>query len=509
MENKATKTFPEIQRIEFWAATIIYGFSILMLLSDALRGGEYLGPYAGRFRAGQLEFSWFSHYLMPTLIRSTVLYSAALILILQIMRLPLQKEKVLPKVLAMAGIYLLLSLTIGISDTWLKAYLFARYNEPGEVYEYLFRQAFIYALWLIAIFIMYTALKHVGFYLISNSEKLQTRYQLITREGLIASILWLLLLFLSLVSNVDPILLSIAAIIPPFAIVLYWLSLHTLIPQVIKKRRPLMQFFGRVVLILLFSAFPIGIIAMLIFNDGDNSGVVLIFNAIFQLVLTVPLSWYVYSARNKRSDEIVELRTALGKSSASIDSLRSQINPHFLFNALNSLYGISLQEKAERTSEGIQLLGDMMRFMLEENMQDKITLAREIDYIRNFIQLQKLRTESSAEIRIDTTLDETPNALKISPMLLIPFIENAFKHGISLQSPSHVKVSLQISGNNLYFDVYNSIHRDQQQLVSPQQSNIGLSNVRKRLEYLYPKKHELIIRENASEYFVHLTIQLG
>jgi LytS/YehU family sensor histidine kinase len=215
---------------------------------------------------------------------------------------------------------------------------------------------------------------------------------------------------------------------------------------------------------------------------------------------------YKYKAENKT--ELVYLRQALGTSSANLDLLKSQINPHFLFNSLNTLYGTALQEKADRTSEGIQRLGDMMRFMLEENVQDKISLNREIDYIKNYISLQKLRTQESPNINIQVNIEDEVNTLNITPMLLIPFIENAFKHGISLREPSHIKISLNIGQGSIFFDVYNSIHNRSETDPEKKNTGIGLNNVKQRLNMFYPKKHELIIRENAKEFFIHLTIQL-
>ena len=191
-----------------------------------------------------------------------------------------------------------------------------------------------------------------------------------------------------------------------------------------------------------------------------------------------------------------------------MDFLRSQINPHFLFNALNTLYASALIENAEKTSDGIQKLGDMMRFMLHENVQDKISLTRDVDYLENYIALQKLRTSRSADIVIDTQIDEQLNNLQITPMLLIPFVENAFKHGISLQHPSYIKVTLQTKDKTLYFDVHNSIHIKPDTDPEKFKSGIGLQNVKQRLALLYPEKHELIIRESAKEFFIHLTMQL-
>jgi LytS/YehU family sensor histidine kinase len=199
----------------------------------------------------------------------------------------------------------------------------------------------------------------------------------------------------------------------------------------------------------------------------------------------------------------------LKQRSANIDFLRSQINPHFLFNALNTLYGTAIQENADRTSEGIQQLGDMMRFMLQENMQDKISLAREIDYLNNYISLQRLRTDTNPIVQIQTHIQDRENIYQIAPMLLIPFVENAFKHGISFREPSHIKVNLEIKDGTLFFDVYNSKHIKTGNDPEKDKSGIGLENVKQRLKLSYPNKHELIIRDTTKEYFVHLTIQLA
>src|SRR5690606_10296203 len=159
-------------------------------------------------------------------------------------------------------------------------------------------------------------------------------------------------------------------------------------------------------------------------------------------------------------------------------------------------------------STGIQKLGDMMRFMLHENNQDRILLGREIDYLRNYIDLQLLRTATSPAITVECDINDVLESTYISPMLLIPFVENAFKHGISLNEKSWIKVSLHESQGNLYFDVHNSIHRKPESDPEQRHSGVGLDNVKQRLAMLYSKRHELMIRETAQEYFVHLTVQL-
>src|SRR5690606_10715745 len=156
----------------------------------------------------------------------------------------------------------------------------------------------------------------------------------------------------------------------------------------------------------------------------------------------------------------------------------------------------------------IQQLGDMMRFMLHENTQDKISLIREVEYLNNYIALQTLRTSQSAGVKIETLIEEQFENYQITPMLLIPFVENAFKHGISLQKPSYIKISLQVRCNVLFFDVSNSINLKNDNDPEKLKSGVGLDNVRKRLLLLYKNRHELIIRENAQEFFVHLTLHI-
>jgi LytS/YehU family sensor histidine kinase len=260
---------------------------------------------------------------------------------------------------------------------------------------------------------------------------------------------------------------------------------------------------------LIISLVPVCLFVLLLTEDGEHFAVPFTFiNAFFHLLITAPLSWFVYKYQLKGNEEVQHLKKELGHSAASFDFLRSQINPHFLFNALNTIYGTALEEGAERTSEGVEKLGDMMRFMLQENMQEKIALIREIDYLENYISLQKLRTDTNPVIKIVTAIERPVIPVQIAPMLLIPFVENAFKHGISLRESSHINVTLELKERTLYFDVYNSKHQRSENDPEQDKSGIGLNNVKQRLQLLYPARHELVIRETAKDFFVHLTIQL-
>lgn len=241
----------------------------------------------------------------------------------------------------------------------------------------------------------------------------------------------------------------------------------------------------------------------------QNVGILIIGFAvlIFVVGLLIPFSNLMFKKYEHLLGQINTLSYKVDQGSANLSFLRSQINPHFLFNALNTLYGTALQENAERTSEGIQKLGDMMRFMLHENNQDKIPLAKEKEYLINYVDLQVLRIRSHSNVEIDFRHNPENCSGDIAPMLLIPFVENAFKHGISFQKKSWVKISLRCTDATIHLDVNNSIHRSHEDDPESKSNGIGLDNVKQRLQLLYPGKHQLVIRENEVEYFVHLTIQ--
>jgi two-component system LytT family sensor kinase len=226
-----------------------------------------------------------------------------------------------------------------------------------------------------------------------------------------------------------------------------------------------------------------------------------------QLAITTPVSWYIYRRWKEKLFQLHGLQTALGQSEADLQFLRSQINPHFLFNVLNTLYGTALQEDASRTAAGVQRLGDMMRFMLHENHLQHIPMAKEVDYLKNYIALQELRTESSEAIHIETVIDETFPDFQIAPMLLIPFVENGFKHGISLREPSWIKLRLESQGNSILFEMRNSIHTRKGDDPEKARSGIGLKNVLHRLKLLYPDRHEFYMHQDEKEFFVQLSIQ--
>ena len=228
---------------------------------------------------------------------------------------------------------------------------------------------------------------------------------------------------------------------------------------------------------------------------------------IFQLfILFVFVSTVIGFLRKVFSKEKIQLQTQIVSKSAELLNLRSQINPHFLFNALNTLYSVSLKENAEKTSDGIQKLGDMMRFMLNENHQDRIPLSKEIEYLHNYIDIQRMRIDENHNIEIKVNIQNSEREIFISPMLLNPFVENAFKHGISFRNSSWIYITLTQDAQKLYFKVHNSLHPKQENSPEHENNGIGLENVKKRLELIYPNRHTLDIQASDNDYFVSLII---
>ncbi|SHM85525.1 Histidine kinase [Cyclobacterium lianum] len=270
------------------------------------------------------------------------------------------------------------------------------------------------------------------------------------------------------------------------------------------KKRAALWF--NILLILIFPGF-------LLFAGLLNQEPVLVFfglgaGLVIQLV-ALPLSDLVFEKYFGMKGKIENLSHQVDRGSADLRFLKSQINPHFLFNALNTLYGTALTEQAEKTSDGIQKLGDMMRFMLHENQQDKIPLRREIDYLRNYLDLQMLRFKNEDNPEISIKLNDESCEGTIAPMLLIPFVENAFKHGISTKNESWIRINLRCLAGSVHLDVVNSIHPPKTLKDPKEESGIGLDNVRKRLQVLYPERYKLSIVANDTEHFVHFSLQLN
>ena len=209
----------------------------------------------------------------------------------------------------------------------------------------------------------------------------------------------------------------------------------------------------------------------------------------------------VVLARHQREQEH-QLRVA-EKSllEANLAFLRSQINPHFLFNSLNFLYA-QVYPHSEPTAEGILLLADTMRYALHEKSDSKVPLAREVQHLHNYIALSQLRF--SQQLQIDFQVVGSPQFVLILPLVLITFVENCFKHG-ELADPAHpLRIRLAVAGGQLTFETHNQKRHGPKE----QGTGIGLANTRTRLDLAYPGRHRLTITDAPDFYTCHLTLDL-
>lgn len=181
--------------------------------------------------------------------------------------------------------------------------------------------------------------------------------------------------------------------------------------------------------------------------------------------------------------------------------VKSQINPHFLFNTINNI-DVLITKDAIRASEYLNKLSDIMRFMLYETKPAKIPLSKELTYIEKFIELQKIRTTNPHYVNYTVKGDET--SFMIPPMLLIPFIENAFKHAENKKAENAIKISLDIEKGKLVFKCENSYNQNTQ--MKQEHSGLGGELIKKRLALLYPDKHKLTITNNNELYNVELSL---
>ncbi len=188
---------------------------------------------------------------------------------------------------------------------------------------------------------------------------------------------------------------------------------------------------------------------------------------------------------------------------AELKLLRTQVNPHFLFNVLNNIYVLAYQGSKE-TAPMIAKLSQMMRYMLASSDVEQVDLEQEIAYLHDYIALQQLKTELPQSIDFQVIGDVRD--VKIAPMLFIPFFENSFKHGnIADTNKGWMKSRLSVNGKEVAFSIVNSLP-----IVAPQKdsvSGIGLDNVQKRLQLLYPKKHQLNIQADQKTFSIDLKLQ--
>jgi len=284
-----------------------------------------------------------------------------------------------------------------------------------------------------------------------------------------------------------------------------YLNLYLAVPRFLRKEKYLLYTLillilmggGALFLYLLFDSWIDIFLPGFYFISYYNVPVLMLYTGSF-LVLTTLLklsrSWFML------------LRVERMTSTHQLQSLQSQINPHFLLNSLQTIYALSL-ENSERSPEVILQLSSILKYTLYETGQATVELEKEIGMISSYVDMYRHRVDPD-RTEIKLVVDGDPGELLIAPMLLIPFIENSFKHGLmGTQDLSFIDIHMEISGDILQFSIHNSRGENNRNELE-QHTGIGIDNTRQRLELLYPGQHKLDIETQVNTFTVNLSIQL-
>jgi two-component system LytT family sensor kinase len=191
------------------------------------------------------------------------------------------------------------------------------------------------------------------------------------------------------------------------------------------------------------------------------------------------------------------------KLETELKFLRNQTNPHFLFNTLNNIYALA-RKKSDETPEVVMKLSELLSFMLYESGKDTIAISEEVKMIEDYIDLQKIRYSNRLSIQFDRKIDN--DIQPIAPLLLLPLVENAFKHGVSeTRFDSFINIDMQLSDGRLIFFITNTIENGK---PKPGNNNIGLPNIKRQLELMY-KDHEMLIQNDGKTFNVNISINLN
>lgn len=222
----------------------------------------------------------------------------------------------------------------------------------------------------------------------------------------------------------------------------------------------------------------------------------------FISMLFISTLYWIYSDSRQRKQ--TELNLVNQNLVNEMKFLKSQMNPHFLFNALNNIYSLSMLHSV-KTPEMVLKLSAMLRYVLYESEDVKVKLGKEVDYIKNFIEFQRIKIEGIPNIHVD--IDRADRMKLIEPMLLIPFVENSFKHSkIEDTENGWISMTLTTEDKHICFEVSNSVPK--QKAAADKNSGIGIENVKRRLLYLYPDSHSIRINMDERQYQLKLKIEL-
>lgn len=331
-------------------------------------------------------------------------------------------------------------------------------------------------------------------------------------------IFWLLILTLLTVgilnSSAQPTWFEIAVEIGLYGIInvsLFYINYLILIPNVIQRKQSLWLYVlliiglicGTVVIKLGIAVLYPEIILEHTYrkNKTITTYNVYMLQALFMSGFFIVISSLLKFTTDWFVNERIQRNLQSEKKDMELQFLKSQLNPHFLFNSLNNIYSLAYQ-KSEKTADAILKLSEIMRYMIYESNDSWVNLSKEIDYLKSFVELQKLRFKDGAAVQIN--INGEIDGQKIIPLILIAFVENSFKHGVANDPTDPIKINLTANKKILHFSVTNKKNTGHKDAMG----GVGLNNVERRLQLLYPDRYKLNIVNSASHYTTELMLNL-
>lgn len=246
------------------------------------------------------------------------------------------------------------------------------------------------------------------------------------------------------------------------------------------------------------------------FKAVRNSGVMrredsLDYFSLLTALMMIGISTSVAAVQKWQHDAELRQKLERAKTESELSFLKAQINPHFFFNTLNNIYALTVID-VEASREALHKLSRMMRYVLYESQRGTVLLSQEIAFAQDYIKLMQLRLTDKVTVQL--TPPHPMTDIPIAPMLFLPFIENAFKHGVSATQPSRIEIVIRQDGAKIHVEVRNTLFPAKQSASLEESNGIGLVNTRRRLDLLYPGRYELDVQEDRqeNEYKVHLEL---
>ena len=303
-------------------------------------------------------------------------------------------------------------------------------------------------------------------------------------------------------------MLTITAIMLLYNLVLVYLGLYWVLPSALTGRygRSAVYLIGSWALIILYRSYvlaPLLTGTLTLLPDFQAATALLDWYIALAIVgVAVSIKLYRFWYQRERANQ----QLAHERGIIELQVLKAQVHPHFLFNTLNNIYALTLKQSPQAPDMVLKLAG-LMKYMIHECHAHTVPLVKEIEFLNNYIELEKLRYGRRLAVSVGITGEM--GTTRITPLLLIPFVENAFKHGSSQQiGQARIRLSLSITGRELVLRIENSRDERSGSNTGQNTASIGLANVQKRLTLLYPNAHKLLIRPEMERFIVELTIQL-